>query len=94
MERASHNLPGVELCCVDRLNLLQKLAPSSHMKCFCIWFQSVLCIIYAIVGAATNKIIPEDLVANTDLVASSTPTRGHVGAQPGPSRQQEVSVQE
>ena len=35
IERGSHDLPGFELCCVNRLNLIQ-LALSSHMKCFCI----------------------------------------------------------
>ena len=98
MERASYDLPVFELCCVDHLNLLQQLAPGSHMKCFCNWFQPVLCVVYAAVSAAVDstagKIIPEDLVANTDLVAPSTPTRGPFGAQPGPSRQQEVSIQE
>ena len=57
MERASHDLPSFELCCVDRLNLLQ-LAPSSHMKSFCIGFQLVLCVICAAIGAAAGKIIP------------------------------------
>ena len=50
------------------------------MKYFCILFQSVLCVIYAAVGAAAGKIIPKDLVANTDLTASSTPTGGPVDA--------------
>jgi hypothetical protein len=92
MERASHNLLGFELYCVYRLHLLQ-LAPGSHMKCFCSWFQSVLCVIYAAVGAATDTIIPKDLVSNTDLAASSAPVRGPVGAQPGTLRQQKVPVQ-
>ena len=96
MERASYDLPGFELCCVNHLNLLQ-LAPGSHMKCFCIWFHSVLYVVYAAVGAvvcvAASKIIPKDLVANTDLVASSTPIQGPVGAQSGLSLQQEVPVQ-
>jgi large subunit ribosomal protein L4e len=33
IEKAFRNLPGVELCCVDRLNLLQ-LAPGGHMGRF------------------------------------------------------------
>ena len=98
MERASYELPGFVLCCVDHLNLLQQLAPGSHMKCFCNWFQPVLCVVYAAVSAAVDstagKIIPEDLVTKTDLVASSTPAHGPVGAQPGPSRQHDVSLQE
>jgi large subunit ribosomal protein L4e len=33
VERAFQNLPSVELCCVNRLNLLQ-LAPGGHMGRF------------------------------------------------------------
>lgn len=39
IRRAFGNLPGVELLCVDRLNLL-KLAPGGHLGRFCIWSQS------------------------------------------------------
>lgn len=38
MEKALRNLPGLELVCVDRLNLLQ-LAPGGHMGRFIIWTQ-------------------------------------------------------
>lgn len=41
VEQAFRNLPGVELCCVTRLNLLQ-LAPGGHMGRFCIWSQSAI----------------------------------------------------
>lgn len=37
--RAFRNLPGVEVACVDRLNLLQ-LAPGGHLGRFCIWTKS------------------------------------------------------
>jgi large subunit ribosomal protein L4e len=30
------NIPGVDIACVDRLNLL-KLAPNGHLGCFIIW---------------------------------------------------------
>jgi len=30
MERAFHNLPGFEICCVNHLNFFQ-LAPGGHM---------------------------------------------------------------
>lgn len=39
VEQAFRNLPGVEICCVDRLNLLQ-LAPGGHMGRFCVWSQA------------------------------------------------------
>jgi len=65
VEQAFRNLPGVELCCVDRLNLLQ-LAPGGHMGRFCIWSQSALDSLNEIYGSE-GKSIPEDLMANADL---------------------------
>ena len=65
VEQAFRNLPGVELCCVDRLNLLQ-LAPGGHMGRFCIWSQSALDALNEIYGKE-GKSIPEDLMANADL---------------------------
>ncbi|KAL9190215.1 hypothetical protein ACHAXT_007426 [Thalassiosira profunda] len=65
VERAFRNLPGVELCCVDRLNLLQ-LAPGGHMGRFCVWSQSALDALNEIYGD-DGKNIPEDLMANADL---------------------------
>jgi len=65
VEQAFRNLPGVELCCVDRLNLLQ-LAPGGHMGRFCIWSQSALDALNDIYGSE-GKSIPEDLMANADL---------------------------
>lgn len=65
VEQAFRNLPGVELCCVDRLNLLQ-LAPGGHMGRFCVWSQSALDALNVIYGE-TGKAVPEDLMANADL---------------------------
>jgi len=65
VEQAFRNLPGVELCCVDRLNLLQ-LAPGGHMGRFCIWSQAALDALNTIYGKE-GKSIPEDLMANADL---------------------------
>jgi large subunit ribosomal protein L4e len=65
VEQAFRNLPGVELCCVTRLNLLQ-LAPGGHMGRFCVWSQSALDELNTIYGAE-GKSIPEDLMANADL---------------------------
>jgi len=38
LTRAFRNVPGVELACVKRLNLLQ-LAPGGHLGRFCIWLK-------------------------------------------------------
>ena len=65
VEQAFRNLPGVELCCVDRLNLLQ-LAPGGHMGRFCVWSQAALDALNEIYGSE-GKSIPEDLLANADL---------------------------
>jgi large subunit ribosomal protein L4e len=65
VEQAFRNLPGVELCCVSRLNLLQ-LAPGGHMGRFCIWSQAALDALNTIYGA-DGKAIPEDIMANADL---------------------------
>lgn len=65
VEQAFRNLPGVELCCVDRLNLLQ-LAPGGHMGRFCVWSQAAPDALNEIYGSE-GKRIPEDIMANADL---------------------------
>lgn len=65
VQRAFRNLPGVELCCVDSLNLLQ-LAPGGHMGRFCIWSQAAIEKLNTIYGAE-GKRIPEHSMANADL---------------------------
>mmetsp|Transcript_22709 Transcript_22709/g.47914 ORF Transcript_22709/g.47914 Transcript_22709/m.47914 type:complete len:383 (+) Transcript_22709:155-1303(+) len=65
VEQAFRNLPGVELCCVDRLNLLQ-LAPGGHMGRFCVWSQAALDALNEIYGKE-GKSIPEDIMTNADL---------------------------
>ena len=65
VEQAFRNLPGVELCCVDRLNLLQ-LAPGGHMGRFCIWSQAALEKLDTIYGEE-GKRIPAACMTNADL---------------------------
>jgi large subunit ribosomal protein L4e len=72
IEQAFRNLPGVELCCVDRLNLLQ-LAPGGHMGRFCLWSQAALEKLDSIftklpVAAMTNADIAR--IINSDEVQS------------------------
>ncbi|KAL0226149.1 hypothetical protein P9112_013473 [Eukaryota sp. TZLM1-RC] len=60
--RAFRNIPGVELCQVSRLNLLQ-LAPGGHLGRFVIWTESAfkkLDEIYA-------SYVPRNIVTNSDL---------------------------
>ena len=65
IEQAFRNLPGVELCCVDRLNLLQ-LAPGGHMGRFCIWSQAAFDALDKIYGE-DGKRIPTAAMTNADL---------------------------
>jgi len=65
IEQAFRNLPGVELCCVDRLNLLQ-LAPGGHLGRFCVWSQSALETLDTIYGEG-GKTIPTAEMTNADL---------------------------
>jgi large subunit ribosomal protein L4e len=65
VEKAFRNLPGVELCCVDRLNLLQ-LAPGGHMGRFCVWSQAALDALDKIYGEG-GKRIPQAAMTNADL---------------------------
>merc|ERR1712176_1105261 len=65
VEQAFRNLPGVELCCVDRLNLLQ-LAPGGHMGRFCVWSQAALEALDTIYGEE-GKRIPTAAMTNADL---------------------------
>jgi len=66
IERAFRNLPGLELCCVSRLNLLQ-LAPGGHMGRFCIWSQAAIEELDTIYGE-DGKRIPTAVMTNADLV--------------------------
>jgi len=65
VEQAFRNLPGVELCNVDRLNLLQ-LAPGGHLGRFCVWSQSALESLDTIYGEG-GKPIPTAEMTNADL---------------------------
>eukprot|EP00566_Odontella_aurita_P010524 CAMPEP_0113544840 /NCGR_PEP_ID=MMETSP0015_2-20120614/10927_1 /TAXON_ID=2838 /ORGANISM="Odontella" /LENGTH=382 /DNA_ID=CAMNT_0000445135 /DNA_START=127 /DNA_END=1275 /DNA_ORIENTATION=+ /assembly_acc=CAM_ASM_000160 len=65
VERAFRNLPGVELCNVSRLNLLQ-LAPGGHMGRFCVWSKSALESLDSIYGDS-GKGLPEPQMDNADL---------------------------
>jgi len=65
IELAFRNLPGVELCCVDRLNLLQ-LAPGGHMGRFCVWSQAAIDSLDKIYGD-DGKRIPTAAMTNADL---------------------------
>lgn len=71
--KAMRNLPGVELCQVSRLNLLQ-LAPGGHLGRFIIWTESAFKQLDALYGTyrrgSDNKSgfrLPRAKMANSDL---------------------------
>uniref|UniRef100_A0A7S1TY71 Large ribosomal subunit protein uL4 C-terminal domain-containing protein n=1 Tax=Phaeomonas parva TaxID=124430 RepID=A0A7S1TY71_9STRA len=73
IEQAFRNLPGVELCHVERLNLLQ-LAPGGHVGRFCIWTKGAFAKLDAVFGTATEAStmkkgfrMPRNVMANADL---------------------------
>lgn len=66
VEQGFRNLPGVELCCVDRLNLLQ-LAPGGHMGRFIVWSQAALEALETIYGPNSTKRLPACSMTNADI---------------------------
>jgi len=70
---AFRNIPGVELICVDRLNLLQ-LAPGGHLGRFCVWLKDAFERLDALYGSykqpskeKRNFRLPRPIMANPDL---------------------------
>ena len=71
--RAFRNLPGVELCNVERLNLLQ-LAPGGHLGRFCIWTKGAFERLDSIWGT-TRRVsdhkkdykLPQNIMSNSDI---------------------------
>ncbi|KAJ8602153.1 hypothetical protein CTAYLR_003504 [Chrysophaeum taylorii] len=71
--KAARNLPGVDLCCVDRLNLLL-LAPGGHLGRFVIWTEEAFLKLDALFGSVDSKAtlkdsysIPRPVMSNADL---------------------------
>merc|ERR1712144_89030 len=75
LSKAFRNIPGVETCSVDHLNLL-KLAPGGHVGRFCIWTESAFKKLDGLYGTwrkpSSEKAgwnLPQPKMANTDLSA-------------------------
>mmetsp|Transcript_22990 Transcript_22990/g.31951 ORF Transcript_22990/g.31951 Transcript_22990/m.31951 type:complete len:408 (+) Transcript_22990:101-1324(+) len=71
--KAFRNIPGVEVMCVDRLNLLS-LAPGGHMGRLILWTASAMAKLNALYGTATaastekkNYNPPRSIMTNSDL---------------------------
>lgn len=73
IQKAFRNIPGVDCCSVDRLNLLQ-LAPGGHIGRFIIWTQGAFEKLDAIFGTYTEKSqvksgysLQRQIMSNADL---------------------------
>jgi len=73
MVRAFRNIPGIELCSVNRLNILQ-LAPGGHVGRFIIWVQDAFQKLEQLYGSFTKKAalkkdytLPFNVMTNSDL---------------------------
>ena len=73
IEQAFRNLPGVELCCVDRMNLLQ-LAPGGHLGRLIVWTEEAFKRLETLFGSLSQKSTektnyqpPRPLMTNADL---------------------------
>jgi len=71
--QAFRNLPGVELCCVNHLNLLQ-LAPGGHLGRFVIWTRDAFEKLDSVFGTykksstqKTDYSLPRPMMSNADL---------------------------
>lgn len=71
--KAFRNLPGVDLCSVDCLNLLQ-LAPGGHVGRFIIWTERAVQKLDKIYGTGesgssikTNFNLPKNIISNSDV---------------------------
>lgn len=73
VKRAFRNIPGIDLCRVDRLNLL-KLAPGASLGRFIIWTKSAFQKLDVIYGRVVesgitkkNYVLPKPLCLNADI---------------------------
>jgi large subunit ribosomal protein L4e len=71
--KAFRNMPGVETCCVTRLNLLQ-LAPGGHLGRFCIWTEGAFRRLQRLYGSyargsnmKTGYHLPRSMMSHADL---------------------------
>jgi len=71
--KSFRNIPGIDLCHVDRLNLLQ-LAPGGHMGRFIVWTKGAVEKLDALYGSATAAsklkkgfVLPRSNMTNSDL---------------------------
>jgi len=94
--KAFRNIPGVELCHVSRLNLLQ-LAPGGHLGRFCVWTEGAFAALNKIFGTFTKFSevkkgfkLPYPMMANADL--ARVINSDEVQAKVNPAKESKVRV--
>jgi len=88
------NLPGVETCPVDCLNLLQ-LAPGGHLGRFVIWTSAAIKQLDAVYDAKSGFALPNNVVAQADLtrLINSSEIQSVLNAPKGLARTRRGNVQ-
>merc|ERR1712087_985830 len=67
LAKSVRNLPGVDTCNVERLNLLD-LAPGGHLGRLCIWTKGAIAKLDELYAEGTGKfVLPENVMTNADL---------------------------
>merc|ERR1711924_120105 len=67
LAKSVRNLPGVDACNVERLNLLD-LAPGGHLGRLCIWTKGSMAKLDELYAAGSGKfVLPENVMSNADL---------------------------
>lgn len=66
VSKAFRNIPGVDLCHVSRLNLLQ-LAPGSHLGRFVIWTKSAFAALDDVYASKKGYTLPTSVIRHTDV---------------------------
>merc|ERR1712028_67737 len=91
--KAFRNLSGVEVACVERLNLLQ-LAPGGHLGRFCVWSKGAFARIDAVYGTHKRKSEeksgyqpPRAIMSNADLPRVINSSEVQAAARPARSVQ-------
>jgi len=94
LTKAFRNIPGVELCNVERLNLLQ-LAPGGHVGRFIVWTEGAFSELDAIWGTfakgsekKSGYTLPKSIMANADItrIINSDEIQSSLKAAQAPAR--------
>lgn len=86
--KAFRNIPGIEICSVKTLNLLQ-LAPGGHLGRFVIWTDSAFKALDEIYESKKNYRLPTNIISNADIarIINSSEVQSVVRASKGDKHQ-------